>query len=158
PERLEEPPEFRPGLLVAHAHRTEDALLDLLTVDPDRARAELPAVPDQVVMLAERRRRVGLDQALVPVERTRERMVDEGPLTGVLVLLEEREVEHPQELVPGGIDEAELLAQLQAQGAEHPFHHPRRSGGEQDGGPGGRAKCLELPLGEELRDRGAELA
>ena len=53
-QRLEEEGELPARLLVAHPHRPEDVLLDVRAVDPDRARAELPAVPDQVVVLAER--------------------------------------------------------------------------------------------------------
>src|SRR6185503_14367446 len=67
-ERLEEPAELRLRFLVGHPHGAEDAFLNLLAVDPDRAGAELPAVPDQVVVLAERRAGIRLDQILVSVD------------------------------------------------------------------------------------------
>src|SRR5205814_2113398 len=51
-ERLEQEPELRVRVLVGEAHRAEDALLHLHVVDTDRAGAELPAVPDQVVVLS----------------------------------------------------------------------------------------------------------
>ena len=100
PQRFEKPAELRLRLLVGHPHGAEDALLDFLPMGPDRARAELPPVPDQVVVLAERGARVALDQLLVTVERARERVVHECPVAGLLVLLEQREVQHPEELVP----------------------------------------------------------
>src|SRR5947207_6722443 len=50
----EEPAELGVRLVLGHSHRPEDALLDLLPVDSDRAGPELPAVPGQVVGLAER--------------------------------------------------------------------------------------------------------
>src|SRR5437764_14336641 len=52
---LEQEAELLLLLLLPDAHHTEDRLLPLGVVDPDRARAELPAVPDQVVVLAQRR-------------------------------------------------------------------------------------------------------
>src|SRR5207249_8380504 len=76
-QRVEEPAELRLRLVIRHAHRPEHALLDLLPVDPDRAGAQLPAVPDQVVVLAERRTGIPLDELLVAVERTGEGMVHE---------------------------------------------------------------------------------
>src|SRR5439155_25675572 len=60
-QRLEEPPELRARLLVAHAHSTEDTLLDVLAMDPDRPRAQLPPVPDQVVVLTQPRPRSRVD-------------------------------------------------------------------------------------------------
>src|SRR3954468_3068469 len=90
-QRLEEPAELGLRLLVRHAHRAKDTLLNLLPVNPDRAGAELPAVPDQVVMLAERRTWVAFDQVVVPVDRTRERVVHERPVARVVVAQEERE-------------------------------------------------------------------
>src|SRR5438094_8266307 len=96
----QEPAELGVRLLLGPSHRLEDALLNLLPVDPDRAGSELPAVPGQVVGMAERGGRVALDQVLVSLERARERMVDERPAPGVLVDLEERKVDDPEQLVP----------------------------------------------------------
>ena len=71
PERVEEEAELLLLLLLAEAHDAEDRLLDLGVVDPDRARAELPAVPDQVVVLADHAARVGSDLLLVARHRRR---------------------------------------------------------------------------------------
>ena len=48
------------------------------------------------------------------------------------------------ELVPRLVDEAELLAEVETQGAEHPLHHRRAVRDEENGRAGRRAKCLEL--------------
>ena len=131
-ERVEEPAELRSRLLVGHPHRAEDALLDLLAMDPDRARAELPAVPDQVVVLAEGSTRIGLDQILVAFDRAGERVVHEGPLLRVLVLQEQREVENPEERVARLVEKLELMAELEPKGAEDTLHHRRAVGGKED--------------------------
>ena len=96
-QRLEQEAELRLLLVRRDPHRPEDRLLELGVVDPDRAGAELPAVPDQVVVLAERGARVGLDLVLVTGHGRGERMMEERPVAGVLVPLEEREVDHPVE-------------------------------------------------------------
>src|SRR6478672_11875582 len=93
----------------------------------------------------------------MPRYRTCERVMDERPLARVLVLQEQWEVEHPVKLVPRLVDEAELLAEVQTQSAEHPLHHRRAVRDEEHGRAGRRAKCLELSLGEELRDRRAHI-
>ena len=90
-------------------------LLDVLAVDPDRARPELPPVPDEVVRLAERRSRIALDQLLVPGDEARERVVAERPALVLLVPLEEREVDDPEELVPALVDEPELSPEVEPQ-------------------------------------------
>ena len=71
--------------------------LDVRAVDPDRARAELPAVPDEVVVLAQRASGIAGDSLLVPGDRRGERVVEERPVACLLVALEEREVDHPVE-------------------------------------------------------------
>ena len=125
-------------------------------MDPDRAGAELPAVPDQVVVLAERVRRVA-PIALVTLERAGERVMHERPAAAVLVQLEEREVEDPVESV---------LAS-----STRPSSRPRWSrsapstrstralgGGEQHGGAGRRGERFELRVGQELRNRRPDVA
>src|SRR6266550_562551 len=46
PEGVEKEAKLRALLLLVHAHDAKDRLLHLGPVDSDRARAELPAVPD----------------------------------------------------------------------------------------------------------------
>ncbi len=87
-----------------------------------------------------------------------ERMVQERPRAGVLVALEEREVDDPVERVARAVCEAELAAEVHAEAAEHAAHR-RFVGGREERGRArlGREAC-ELVLGEELRDRRADLA
>src|SRR5436305_6438407 len=91
-QRLEEPAELGLRVLVGHAHRAKDALLNLLPMDPDRAGAELLADEDEVVMQAERRARVTFDEVVVSVDRAGERVVDERRVPRVVAAQEEREV------------------------------------------------------------------
>src|SRR5439155_619702 len=90
-ERLEQVAELRARLVVGHADRPEDALLHLHVMDPDRAGAELPPVPDEVVMVALHLGGMRLVPRLLPGDGCREGVVHEGPRAGLLVLLEERE-------------------------------------------------------------------
>src|SRR5713101_2735664 len=79
-ERVEEEAELLALLLLAEAHRPEDSLLHLRPMHADRAGAELPAVPDQVVVLAEHTAWIALEPVvLVAFDRCGERMVDERP-------------------------------------------------------------------------------
>src|SRR5579859_2807963 len=89
-ERVEEEAELVALLLLAHAHDPEDGLLKGDVVDSDRARAELPAVPDEVIVLAEDAGRVGFDPMRVVRKRRRERVMRERPALALLVVLEER--------------------------------------------------------------------
>ena len=88
--------------------------LDVLPVDPDRPGAELPPVPDEVVGLAQSGSGIALDQVLVPRGDPGERVVAERPAPGLLVELEEREVDDPEELVAALVDEAELAPEVQS--------------------------------------------
>ena len=64
-QRVEQEAELVLLLLLAHAHDAEHGLLHLDVVDPDRAGAELPAVPDQVVVLTAHVLGIRLDLALL---------------------------------------------------------------------------------------------
>src|SRR5512133_949801 len=155
---VEEPAELRPCLLVGHPHRAEDALLDLLAVDPDRARAELPPVPDQVVVLAECGTGIGVDQILVALDGAREGVMHERPPARVLVLEEQREVEDPQNLVARLVDELELVAEVEPERSEHTLDHRRAVRDEESCRPGRALKPLEFALRQELGDRRADRA
>ena len=89
-------------------------------MDPDRARAELPTVPDEVVAPGSAPR--------PGRSRSGPRRRAGSPVNGwwlnvqrllVLVPLEEREVGHPEELVAALVDQLELAAEVVAHGAEH---------------------------------------
>ena len=88
-------------------------------MDPDRSRRHLGAVQHHVVRLREHGPRVGLDQILVDAHRRREHVVLGRPAAGLLVLLEQREVDDVQELPGVAVDQVEALGQLRAQRAEH---------------------------------------
>src|SRR5690348_3267732 len=157
-QRVEEELELRLLLLGAHAHDAEDRLLPLRVVDSNRAGAELPSVPDQVVMLAEDATGIALDPVLVARDGRGEGMVDERPPLALLVVLEEREVERPREAVGLAIGEVELAAQMRTQAAEHPRDRRLVGGGEERRRVRVARERRELVLGEELRDRGSNFA
>ena len=73
------------------------------------------------------------------------KVMDERPLARVLVLQEQWEVEHPVELVPRLVDEAELLAEVETQGAEHPLDHRRAVRDEGTVEPGGARNASSSP-------------
>src|SRR4051794_14917625 len=126
-------------------------------VQADRARAELPAVPDEVVVLPANVGWILLVPLLLAGHRRRERMVQERPAAGV-VALEEREVEHPVEDVLPRRGQGELTAEVDAEAAEHTCDELRVAGGEEDRRVGLARKRGELVLRQELRDRRAALA
>ena len=107
--------------------------LQIGLVDPDRARAELPAVEHEVVRLRAHRHRVGLEQGDVVGMGLRERVVAGlgAPAVGVAAD-EHREVDDPHVAVRALVHRraAEVVAQL----AEHlagrrPTRRPRSARG-----------------------------
>src|SRR6266540_6091258 len=127
-------------------------------MDPDRARTELPPVPDQVVMLAEGRTGIGLDQVLMALDGAREGVMNERPLARVLVFEEQRKVEDPEDLVARLVHELELLAEVEPESTEHPLHQRGGVRDEENGRTGHALKRFELALRQELGDRRADLA
>ena len=109
-------------------------------------------------MLTQRGARVGLDLVLVARHGRGERMVEERPVAGVLVALEEREVDHPVEDLRPGFGEVELAAEVRAQAAEDTRHECLVAGGEEHRRAGLGGERGQLVFGEELRDRRACLA
>ena len=157
-KRVEEEAELLPLLLLPHPHHAKDGLLDLGMVDPDRARAELPAVPDQVVVLAEDGGRIGLDLLFMTRQCGGERVVHERPAVALLVLLEEREVERPGERVPVRVGEPELAAEMRAQAAEHARDRRLVGGGEERRRVRLPRERRELVIRQELCDRRSDFA
>ena len=82
----------------------------------------------------------------------------ERPGARLLVLLEEREVEHPVEDVEVRVDQVELPAEVQAQQPEHAQHGGVVPGAEEHGRPWRRLERRQLGRREELGDRRAHLA
>ena len=125
-EGVEEEPELGARVLVGDAHRLEDAGLHLRIVEPDRAAADLDAVQHEVVAPAVDAPGIGLEVRQVLVARPGEGVVRGGPDARLLVELEERRVDHPQE-APGAAravlgDEAVLLGEVDAQVRHHRLH------------------------------------
>ena len=88
-------------LLRADAEEREDGLLHLRTVDPHAARAEFPAVQDQVVGLRANRQQVArLEQLQVLLVGHRERVVGRDGIAGLVKPFEQWKVAHPQEVQP----------------------------------------------------------
>ena len=91
-------PNFVALVLGADAERAEHLRLHVRAVDPHRAAADFPAVQHHVVGLGERVAGVGREQVLVAVLGRGERMVARRPGLRLLVVLEHREIDHPQRL------------------------------------------------------------
>ncbi len=82
---------------------------DVGAVVADRARAQLDAVADDVVLVGQHVERILALERLEPALRHRERVVREGDRPGLLVPLVHREVDDPGEAVAAPGDEPELL-------------------------------------------------
>ena len=130
-ERLQEEAELLFRFLVGDAHRGEDPLLHVRVVQADRAAADLESVQHQVVAVAEHPPRIGLQVLHVLVARPGEGVVRRDELLQLLVVFEERRVHDPEDVPARGIlrvawpvlrDEAQLLAEMQAQVGEHRVH------------------------------------
>ena len=137
-QRVEQEAELRARFLGVDLERAEHLALHVLAMDPHRAAAELDAVQDDVVGLGDAAAGIGLEPVLVAVLRARERMVHRAPALRGLVVLEHREVDHPERL-PLALHQAARLAELavadlDAQRAERvvddraPCRRRRRSG------------------------------
>src|SRR5262249_33828217 len=127
-------------------------------VDPERARTELPAVPDEVVVLAQRASRIVFDAFFGLGERRSEWMVHEGPATGLLIDLEEREVEHPEQRLGRLAGEAELPAEVRRPAAEAALDGLLVACRKENRRARSRGERGELLPRQELRDRRAHLA
>ena len=153
---LQHEAEALPGHVVRQADELEHALLHLAGVDADGAGAHLDAVEHQVVGLGADLAGLGLHLVQVLVHGRGEGMVhgDVAPL--LLVVLQERELRDPEQVVLVLVDEVELLGQLQAQRAQGLQDHAGlvRDEEERVAGLGvqGLEDLVHLRLGEELGD------
>ena len=141
------------------------ALLDVGAVDPDAARAELPAVEHEVVRLrahVEQRlaRRRGEQLEVVGV-RHRERVVRGDRAAVVVERLEQREVDDPEEAQRPFVDRGPPEVEADACRARGSTSAAVARGEQQEvaGSRAGRVDQAELlRLGEELHDRRLERA
>ncbi len=118
PERREHRPEAPVRLLLAHADRREDLLLDVRAVDPDAPRRELRSVGDKVVELPNHLQGVRIQKGQVFFPRHREHVVHRLDASLVLVPLEEREVRYPGQREHVGVGELETIPQVKPQAVQ----------------------------------------
>src|SRR5690349_22446704 len=106
---VEEKSEAFAKLLFAEAERFEEALLNILAVNPDAARAELVAVEYEVVALGANFPRSGFEFFQVFVHDAGERMLRANPGFVGFAPLKEREASDPEKFPLGFVDCAEGL-------------------------------------------------
>src|SRR5262249_47318041 len=157
-KRLQQVAELLSRLALAHTHRAKDRGLQLGVVDPERARTELPAVPDEVVVLAQRASRIVFDAFFGLGERRSEWMVHEGPATGLLIGLEGLDAEPPEHRVGRLAGEAALPAEVLPQAAEDALDGLLVACRKENRRARSRGERGELLPRQELRDRRAHLA
>ena len=121
-ERCQEESELLLRLFGPQADHFEHLLLDVVLVDPDASAAQLHAVEHDIVSLRPDRAGIGVDQVPVLIHRHREGMVHCHESLLLVAPLKQRELDDPQEIELVVVDEAQLLAQFQAQRAEHVPH------------------------------------
>src|SRR5207244_10113420 len=114
-ERLEQEAEPIAGLRLGHSEQREHALLHVRAVNPDAAAAELDAVQDQIVCRRAHGERLSLESLEVLIQRRRERMVDRDVAARAGIVLQEREIDHPEETILPARDAVEPLTELQAE-------------------------------------------
>ena len=149
----EQEPELRVRILGCQADELEDALLHIHAVDADRSAGDLAAVENQVVARAQACARIALEDPELVRVGARERVVQRNPALAVLVPVEHREVDHPEEVPAALGDEAEVARQLQAQLAH-------RLGCDVPAVAGKEHRIADLeakPLDEPILDRLEEL-
>jgi hypothetical protein len=103
-------------------------------------------------VLAERVPRISGNAILVPGDGRGERMMEERPVAGLVVDLEQREVDDPVEQLLVG-REPELASEVDAHAAEHACDGGLVAGTEENGRARLCAEGVELRLGQEFRDR-----
>src|SRR3954469_14535928 len=102
PQRLQEEAELLLRLLVGDAHRGEDLLLHDRIVQPDRTAADLESVEDEIVAVAEDATGIALQILDVLVVGPGEGVVGGDELLRILVVVEERRGDQPEEPPRGG--------------------------------------------------------
>ncbi len=158
-ERREEEAKAAVSLGRGDPERGKDPLLQLGLVDPDRTRAQLPAVEDQVVGAAAHCQRLCFDLVDIIGMRAGERMMAGLGTSGLRVdPHEQREVDDPDIAEPALADSRapEIVAQL----AEHLAHRRPLVRDQQEKitglTTGGLHDPGELDGGQELRHRGLQ--
>ena len=117
-EGVHEEAELGLGFFRRETEQIEHPGLDGLVVDPDGAATDFDAVDDHVVGVCADRTGVGVDEVEVVGLRRGERVVHRVEAAGVLVPLEEGEVEDPQWAEDLGVAQAQLGTEQEAEFAE----------------------------------------
>ena len=159
--RFDKEAELGLDLLVGELEGAEHLLLQLIVGDADGAGAELGAVEGQVIGLGDHLAGVALEILQALLARHGEGMVHRDPLAALLVLLNEREVHDPEEVIRVLRDQVELATQLQTQRTEHRERDAVLVGDDEDhvallGAEDGE-DALEVALAEELAERAGGL-
>ena len=115
-QRVEQEAELGFGLFRADAEQLEHRALHVRAMDADRTAADLVAVEHHVVAARHRGLRIGAQVGDVVHRRRGEGMMQGDVALRFLVPFEHREVGDPQRR-PAVLDQAEVLADLQAQRA-----------------------------------------
>ena len=163
-ERAVEGAELLDDVVLRVAGDLERLVHDLDLVVADRARRELDAVADDVVLVRLDRQRILGVERLESALRHGERVVGEDDLAGLGILLEEREIDDPAELVAVLLADVvrHVVRDVRADESGKPVALFNRRGHEEERVAGLHADDLlhliELVGGEELRDRTLELA
>ena len=122
-EGVDDESELVVGLLRADAEHFEHPLLHVGLVDTDAAAAELCAVQHEIVGIGADSLEVFLLVGVKPLDmlrlRSGEGVVHRVETLGLVVPLEQREVDNPQRSEDLGVAEAEAVTHLYTQHAEH---------------------------------------
>ncbi len=113
-ERVQQKAELRLRLFFTNAQRLKRALLHIAPVNPNAAPAQFNAVEDQIIRLRFDLQRIGLKKIHMLRERRGKGMVAGGGVA-LVVFFKQRPVGHPQKVVLLGVEQFQLLAQMQPQ-------------------------------------------
>ncbi|CAM2152284.1 conserved hypothetical protein [Paraburkholderia tropica] len=135
-QRVQQEAELRTRFFRTDLQRAEHLALHVFLIDTDRTAADFPAIQHHVVSLREAAARVRFQIFQVLVLRARERVMRGHVAVFFLVVLEHREVDHPQRL-PALLDQTVGLAEfrmadLQTQRAQAVVHDLRAVCCEED--------------------------
>src|SRR3954470_12253661 len=121
-QRIEQESEFLLCLVRSDIQGTEHLRLDFLSMNAHRAAADFPAVEDHVIGFCQSFAWLAVEEALMPIHRTGERMMQGIPTFFLFVPIKHGKVDHPQR-TPGVCRMALLVSDLRTQCAERIVHH-----------------------------------
>ena len=122
-EGLHQEPEPGPGLLLGEAQGLEHLLLKLRGMDPDGAAADLVAVHDHIIGLGPDPAGIRIHVGDILVHGAGKGMVHGHETLFLLVVLQQGEIHHPQQVDHILRDQVQPLGHLLAQGAQGGVDH-----------------------------------